>query len=293
MNELFHIEAVRLKGVQVNAVSARELHDKLCSKQDFSTWIKKRLEVCGAKEGVDYLLLPTFIAHNVVKAVHQEKGVSVQRIAPQKNGARRKTQSTQSHSSGELRLFESLAHLYEFKQEGQSEAHKVYEEGQNPPHNKKEYIISLEIAKHIAMLEKNDIGRRVRQYFIDYEQRAQAMLPNNDMRSLLEIAKGQIEALEATQRNVEVIAKKVQVLESTKRLEAWQERAISDEVKLKVKELTAGRNITQRVISAYYRAIYKRLKSKFYVPRYSEIPSLKFEEALGFVRDLSNDDLIN
>ena len=40
---------------EVNAVSARELHARLQSKQDFSTWIKARIEKYGFVEGVDYL----------------------------------------------------------------------------------------------------------------------------------------------------------------------------------------------------------------------------------------------
>jgi phage anti-repressor protein/DNA-binding XRE family transcriptional regulator len=41
---------------EVNAVNARDLHKKLQSKQDFSTWIKARIQKYGFVEGVDYLL---------------------------------------------------------------------------------------------------------------------------------------------------------------------------------------------------------------------------------------------
>lgn len=255
------IESVKMGTKAVNAINARELHERLHSKQDFSTWIKKRLEVCGAREGADYILIPFDVAQKEVKDLQ---------VAPQKNGAKVKGQ--------ELRLFESLAHLYGFKQD------KVV-------HNKKEYIISLEIAKHIAMLEKNDIGRGVRQYFIDYEQ---SHSDNSiiEVRSLIEITKRQTQALEGMQTNVEIIAKKVHLLESTKRLESWQERGLSDSVKSKVAELTKGRDIGTHIKSAYFRAIYKRLKSKFYVARYSEIPSIKYEEALEYVRNITQDDLV-
>lgn len=40
------------KGIKV--VNGRELHQVLGSKQDFSTWIKKRLLECDAEENEDY-----------------------------------------------------------------------------------------------------------------------------------------------------------------------------------------------------------------------------------------------
>lgn len=34
-------------------------------------------------------------------------------------------------------------------------------------HNKTDYILTLEMAKHIAMLQRSEIGMTVRKYFID------------------------------------------------------------------------------------------------------------------------------
>lgn len=286
MNELFIIEPVKIGTKAVNAINARELHERLHSKQDFSTWIKKRLETCNAKEGEDYICFSKIIKpapkndrlgqiFNACFLPPKERAKIEQDMASEvfhkkMENPKRIESSTQSIASLE-------------NTSGASEI------GGRP---KIEYIITLEIAKHIAMLEKNEIGRHIRQYFIDFES---AHRENNPLsiQGLLEVAKNQIAALEKTQENLAIVAQKVQVLESTKRLEGWQERALSDGVKAKVRELTARREVSQKVLSAYYRAIYKRLKGKYYVARYSEIPSVKFDEALHFVENISSDDLIS
>ncbi|MBR2111627.1 MAG: antA/AntB antirepressor family protein [Helicobacter sp.] len=286
MNELFIIEPIKIGTKAVNSINARELHQALHSKQDFSTWIKKRLETCGAKEGEDYICWG-----KVLKPINKNDRLGQIFNAcflPPKERAKieQEAQSEVSHKKMEnpKRIESSTQSIASL--ENTSGASEI---GGRP---KIEYIITLEIAKHIAMLEKNEIGRHIRQYFIDFESVHRENNPLS-IQGLLEVAKNQIAALEKTQENLAIVAQKVQVLESTKRLEGWQERALSDGVKAKVRELTARREVSQKVLSAYYRAIYKRLKGKYYVARYSEIPCLKFDEALHFVESLSSDDLIS
>lgn len=86
-------------------VDGRELHGVLESKQDFSTWVKKRLAECDATENTDYELL-----HNSVEQV----------------------------SGTKYRI---------------------------------DYIIKLDTAKEMAMLERNEIGKKVRKHFIEIENR--------------------------------------------------------------------------------------------------------------------------
>ena len=101
MNELINITKTTINDEEVNAVNARELWQKLESKQRFADWIKDRLE--GFTDGQD------FTVHKIMKG----------------------------------------------------------EDGRFQP---TEYIISLDVAKHIAMLERNEQGRKIRQYFIEVEK---------------------------------------------------------------------------------------------------------------------------
>ena len=56
MNELIKLQPQTINGTPTETVNARELHSFLESKQDFSTWIKNRIEKYEFVENVDYLL---------------------------------------------------------------------------------------------------------------------------------------------------------------------------------------------------------------------------------------------
>ena len=57
MTQLIPLHSQTIDGNAVETVSARELHSFLESKQDFSTWIKNRIEKYEFVENVDYTLL--------------------------------------------------------------------------------------------------------------------------------------------------------------------------------------------------------------------------------------------
>ncbi|WP_052137589.1 phage antirepressor KilAC domain-containing protein [Campylobacter sputorum] len=122
MQELVNVSKNVIGYESVNSVNARELWGKLESKQDFSTWIKKRLDEVGAIENYDYSLL-----------------------------------------------------------------HKKMEQdftGNFGGNNKIEYIITLDLAKHFAMLERNEKGRLIRQYFIECERKLQSLAPTTLLEAL-------------------------------------------------------------------------------------------------------------
>ena len=100
--ELVNVTTAVINGYKQPAVNARELWQKLGSKQEFANWIKNRLS--DFEEGVDF---------TVDKIVN---GDNKGRFSPT------------------------------------------------------EYTLTLDTAKHLAMLERNENGKKIRQYFIEIER---------------------------------------------------------------------------------------------------------------------------
>ena len=97
-----------IAGKPTNTASARDLHQYLEVGQDFSNWIKRRIEEYGFEQNKDYLKLSAKFSDSETKGI-----------------------------GGKSRI---------------------------------EYYLSFDMAKELAMVEKNAKGRQVRQYFIECER---------------------------------------------------------------------------------------------------------------------------
>lgn len=106
-NELIKIDTIIMNDQEVNTVDARELWYFLESKQDFSHWIKDRIEKYGFVDSQDFTIILSKTPSDV---------------------------------------------------------------GGRPA---KEYYISLDMAKELAMVENNEKGRLIRKYFIEVEKQYQ------------------------------------------------------------------------------------------------------------------------
>ena len=105
MNELIKLNEVNIGDESIQTVNARELHEFLESKQDFSTWIKNRINDYDFVENQDFAV-----------------------------------------------------------------SHKKME---NPQGGRPaiEYQISLDMAKELSMVERNEKGKQARKYFIECEKK--------------------------------------------------------------------------------------------------------------------------
>ena len=67
-------------------------------------------------------------------------------------------------------------------------------------HNRSDYIVSLDMAKHLCLMEKNEIGRAIRQHFIEAEKQLRTSSPAIYKNTLSKT----IERLESIDRNKEM-----------------------------------------------------------------------------------------
>jgi len=109
MHELIKITPGTISNQHVNTVNARDLHNFLDSRQDFSTWIKSRIKEYDFIENQDFILLHNFMERTLT-------GVS---------------------AGG---------------------------------HNRNEYILKIDMAKELSMVERTPKGKQARQYFIECEK---------------------------------------------------------------------------------------------------------------------------
>ena len=120
-------------------INARELHDALKSKRDFSNWINDRIKKYHFEENEDFLT-----------------------ILLKSNGGR----------------------------------------------PKREYILRIDVAKEICMIENNEIGRKIRKYFIEVEKRYRSIIESpQNIFDVMRLALDQIEENEKRLRGVETISR--------------------------------------------------------------------------------------
>lgn len=127
--ELIPITRMEISGEKVQTVNLRHLHGRLGSGQEFTNWIKNRIEQYGFIDGLDFISFVTI-----------GNGVFDNSV---KNPAEEVFHKTMKNLSG--------------------------------GRPRTEYYATLGMAKELAMVERNEIGRKIRKYFIACEKQLMQM----------------------------------------------------------------------------------------------------------------------
>ena len=137
--ELMPVELRPLAGASVQTVNARDLHAFLGVQKDFSDWIKSQVERARLTQGRDFEVFA---------------------------GSGENPADSLLAKNGEL-----------YPQEGENPSDSLLpqkgEQSRRGGHNRKDYFLTLDAAKHVAMMAGTDKGFEVRDYFIECEQQAQ------------------------------------------------------------------------------------------------------------------------
>ena len=156
---------------------------------------------------------------------------------------------------------------------------------------KENYIVSLDMAKELSMLENNPKGKETRKYFINFEKKAVKVIRNHSQE--LEMIEKMVGVVKAINAEVNEIDERVKKIEQTKRLESYQEKALQDAKNRKVYSLATihGFENDNAMIRKMHSRVWKTLKNKFNIPRYNELLSMHYESGLNHINNLVLGDL--
>lgn len=138
MQDLIKIFTHSIGGHKVNAVNARDVWETLGVGRDYSNWIKDRLEIYD--EGFDYIRILS---------------ISESNLNLNKNG------------EVENDILSNLEN---------SENYTIIDKDKKFPGKKSDYIITLQTAKEFALMERNEKGKEMRRYLIEFEEKGKIEL---------------------------------------------------------------------------------------------------------------------
>lgn len=159
-------------GRKIKTVNARELHTFLGNRTNFRDWIKKRITDFGFTEGADFVRIEVQAGIRM-----SENGGEIGGI-----GDAQKTAALESMG---------------YETSGQQ--------------GRVEYAITIDMAKELSMVERNERGKQARQYFIECERRAKDPLAAlNDPATLRHTLLTYSERVIALESQVEEMAPKAE-----------------------------------------------------------------------------------
>lgn len=149
----------------------------------------------------------------------------------------------------------------------------------------KDYIVTLDMAKELCLVSNTAKGKETRKYFINFEKKA---------KNVIQSQSSQIALLQQMLDQVAIADQRITKIESNFRIENWQQKKLEDIKNRKVYELAEkhGFKDDPTMIRKCHSRVWKKLKDRFSIPRYSELPICEFENGVSFVQKLVLSDIM-
>ena len=156
----------------------------------------------------------------------------------------------------------------------------------------KEYIVTLDMAKELSMLENNKKGKETRKYFIQMEKEAVAQLqtPNDTNAVMIEMMKMQQQFMEVQLKQTDAILELAQSMKQTPQLapqtqqvqylDSRDRKKLRDAIQEKAKEVARDLGVSVSTISP---SIWIELKRFFDVDDYQDILKSQVKDVMHFV----------
>ncbi|GED14844.1 antA/AntB antirepressor family protein [Aneurinibacillus migulanus] len=165
-----------------------------------------------------------------------------------------------------------------------------------------EYLLTMDTAKEISMVENNERGRQVRKYFIEMERRAKEVknnvIPLDERQVRMELLKSALEheeRLESVEQRLTEVTRKV---EEQITLQHHEQYTLQKAINRRVLDLAERVEFQQlgfneqdritpdlgKVKRKLYSQIHRSIKDCFAVASYRDIRRCDFEEAMKYVQ---------
>ncbi|MED0673854.1 antA/AntB antirepressor family protein [Aneurinibacillus aneurinilyticus] len=165
-----------------------------------------------------------------------------------------------------------------------------------------EYILAIDTAKEISMVENNERGRQVRKYFIEMERRAKEVrnnvIPLDERQVRMQLLKSALEheeRIESVEQRLTEVTRKV---EEQITLQHHEQYALQKAINRRVLDLANRAEFQQlgfdeqnyitpdlgKVKRKLYSQIHRSIKDCFAVASYRDIRRCDFEETMKYVQ---------
>ena len=169
----------------------------------------------------------------------------------------------------------------------------IVKDGLNLQGKECEYILCLDMAKHISLMSKSAKGKEVRKYFIDAEKQSKQIMSPTQIMESLQLA---VQGITLTNDKIDLHHIRINKVENyidedlrTRSINFSQQKQLQDIKNKRVYEL-GGED--KALISKLHSRIWSKFKKHFELPRYSELPAVKFTAGCDYLRNITISDIV-